>query len=77
MGASESLARAALGESVRVAGIAGGQEVRSRLASLGLLPGVLVQVVTRAPLGGPVLIDVGGTRVAIGRKVAQKVLVQR
>lgn len=71
-----TLEQAALGLPVRVSGIDGGHEVRSRLATMGLLPGVILSVLQRGPLGGPVLIEVDGTRIALGRGVARKVLVE-
>ncbi len=71
-----TLEQAALGLPVRVSNIDGGHEVRSRLATMGLLPGVILSVLRRGPLGGPVLIEVGGSRIALGRGVARKVLVE-
>jgi ferrous iron transport protein A len=69
-----TLEGAAAGQQCRVTQIRGGLEVRSRLASLGVLPGALLQVVLRGPLGGPVLVD--GARLAIGRRMARLVLVE-
>jgi DtxR family Mn-dependent transcriptional regulator len=46
------------------------------LASLGLLPGAEIHVEEVAPLGGPLLVRLGGARYALGRDVAAKILVQ-
>ncbi len=46
------------------------------LASLGLLPGAEVHVEEEAPFGGPLLVQVGGARYALGRDVAARILVQ-
>lgn len=46
------------------------------LASLGLLPGAEVRVEEEAPFGGPLLVEVGGARYALGRDVASKILVR-
>ena len=46
------------------------------LASLGLLPEVEVRVVEVAPFGGPLLLQVGTARYALGREVAAKILVR-
>lgn len=46
------------------------------LASLGLLPGAEVRVEEEAPFGGPLLVQVGGARYALGRDVAAKILVR-
>ena len=46
------------------------------LATLGLLPQTKVEVEEVAPFGGPVLVRVGASRYALGRKVASKILVK-
>ncbi len=64
-----------LGHSARVVEIEGGRAVRSHLNNLGIHVGGDVVVVERAPFRGPVLIDVNGSRVALGRGVARKIVV--
>jgi DtxR family Mn-dependent transcriptional regulator len=46
------------------------------LTSLGLLPGAEVRVEEIAPLRGPLLVQVGEARYALGRDVAAKILVR-
>jgi DtxR family Mn-dependent transcriptional regulator len=46
------------------------------LASLGLLPQALLRVEEVAPFGGPLLVQVGDARYALGRDVAAKILVR-
>jgi DtxR family Mn-dependent transcriptional regulator len=46
------------------------------LASLGLMPGVLVCVEGKAPLGGPVMVRVGKATYALGRDVASQIWVK-
>lgn len=46
------------------------------LASLGLLPRAELLVEEVAPFGGPLLVQVGGARYALGRDVAAKILVR-
>ena len=46
------------------------------LAALGLLPQTRVDVEEIAPFGGPILIRVGTSRYALGRKVASKIFVK-
>jgi ferrous iron transport protein A len=60
----------------RVILIEGGHGVRSHLNTLGIHIGDWLTVVERAPFRGPVLVDVNGTRVAIGRGIASKVMVE-
>ena len=71
-----NLEQAELRLPVRISGIDGGHEVRARLATMGLLPGAVLSVLNRGPLGGPLLVEVDGTRIALGRGVARKVLVE-
>ena len=59
----------------RVIMIDGGQKVRSYLNTLGIHIGDWLTVVQRAPFHGPVLVEIHGTRVALGRGVARKVQV--
>jgi DtxR family Mn-dependent transcriptional regulator len=46
------------------------------LASLGLLPRTELRVEEVAPFGGPILVQSGGARYALGRAVAAKILVR-
>ena len=46
------------------------------LSSLGLLPDTPVEVESVAPFGGPLLVRVAGSQYAIGREVADKILVR-
>lgn len=69
-----SLVQAGEGESVEILSIDGGLGAHRKLANLGLAPGRKVEIVTRQP-GGPVLVAVGGSRVAIGFGLALKVRV--
>ncbi len=46
------------------------------LASLGLLPGAELRVEEVAPFGGPLLVQVGDARYALGREVAANILVR-
>ncbi len=60
----------------RVILIEGGHGVWSHLNTLGIHVGDWLTVVERAPFRGPVLVEVNGTRVAIGRGIASKVRVE-
>ncbi|MBC7318010.1 ferrous iron transport protein A [Candidatus Bipolaricaulota bacterium] len=64
------------GEAGQVYAVLGpGRGVQLRLLSLGLRPGATVRVLGRGPGHGPLLVEVNGTRVALGRGVAHRVLV--
>ena len=60
---------------VRVMVIDGGHRVRSHLNTLGIHIGDWLTVVERAPFKGPVLVEVNGTRLALGLGVAAKIRV--
>lgn len=51
-------------------------ELLRYLATLGLLPQTKVEVDEVAPFGGPILVSVGSSRYALGRKVAARVRVR-
>jgi DtxR family Mn-dependent transcriptional regulator len=50
-------------------------EMLRYLGDVGLRPGVEVRIVEKAPLGGPVTVDVAGTRHAISLELARMVIV--
>ena len=56
--------------------IRGGRMAVGRLEDLGVTPGIQVQLISRAPLGGPVEILVRGSHLAIGHGLAMKILVE-
>ncbi|NJN66698.1 MAG: ferrous iron transport protein A [Chloroflexaceae bacterium] len=63
------------GRRFRVVSIAAGHRATHRLAELGILSGVEVTVV-QGQRGGPLLLAVHDTRLAIERGIAHKILVQ-
>ena len=62
---------------VRVMTIDGGHRVRAHLNTLGIHIGDWLTVVERAPFRGPVLVEVNGTRLALGRGIAAKIQVDQ
>jgi len=63
------------GEEARIASIDGGLGIRRHLEALGLYPGDRIKLVQVSAFRGPVLVETGGRRLAIGRGVASRVLV--
>ncbi len=61
------------GETVQLTHIEAGRRLARRLAELGLTPGVTIQVLHVN--GGPLLIAVRGARLALGKGMAEKILV--
>jgi oxygen-dependent protoporphyrinogen oxidase len=70
-GPAVSLDRLSVGVAATVVGV--GDPYRKVLAGEGVRPGVRVTVASAAPFGGPVVLDVGRARVAVGRSVAATV----
>jgi ferrous iron transport protein A len=61
---------------VRIVTYTGGTGVDFKLRQLGLTPGREVRVLRLAPLGGPVMVDVDGRSVALGRGIAARIEVE-
>ena len=49
---------------------------RRRLEDLGLTPGTKVKVIKSAPFNGPIEVQVRSSRLALGRRMAESVLVE-
>ena len=63
------------GKEVTLIDIRGGRGVRSKLYSIGLVPGVTLKILNRSG-SGPVMIAVKDSRLAIGRGMADKIIVE-
>lgn len=61
---------------VRVLRIDGDRALQSRLTQHGLYPGDRVRVLRVAPLDGPLLVEVNGREIAIGRGVAENIFIE-
>ncbi len=59
-----------------VAFMVGGYGFIRRLADMGITPGIEISVLRNAPLGGPVVVQVRGSSIALGRGVASKVFIK-
>jgi len=62
-------------EEVTVAEIRGGRGLVQRLADMGLTPGTKLKVIN-SQMPGPVLINLRGSRLALGHGVALKIMVE-
>lgn len=70
-----ALGSVAEGQCVRLARLDAGYGMASRLSAMGLVPGVEVRVL-RNRGRGPALVEVKGTRLALGRGMATRILVK-
>lgn len=64
------------GDIATVSDIKGGRTVRNRLNGLGLHPSDKIRVLGNGFFGGPMLIEVHGIEVGIGRGMAEKIEVE-
>lgn len=74
---STSLAAIPLGASATIRKVDGSRAFRRRLLEMGLVPGVEVRIVTIAPLGDPLRIEVRGGQWSIRRGEAAQIEVER
>lgn len=65
-----SLANVPVGTRTRVEDIQGSDAIARRLLEMGLTPGATIRVVSEAPLGGPMEIEVRGYRLSVRRREA-------
>jgi ferrous iron transport protein A len=70
-----SLATIDIGSTTQVVDISGEDSTSLRLLEMGLTPGVEVTVVSAAPLGDPVELELRGYRLSIRRNEAARVVV--
>ncbi|HSM72559.1 MAG TPA: FeoA family protein [Anaerolineales bacterium] len=70
----KSLLEVPLGEIARLKRV--DDSLRAKLVQYGLHVGDCLHVLRIAPLGGPLLIDVNGREIALGRGVAEKIFVE-
>ena len=63
------------GRRVRLVAVDAGHGLQGRLAALGLVPGVEIEVL-RNSRPGPFLIAVKGCRLMLGRRMARKITVE-
>ena len=69
-----SLSTIKSGETVKLASVEAGRGLNSRLAAMGLLPNVEITVVSNGH-PGPFIISVKGSRMMLGRGMADKIMV--
>jgi Fe2+ transport system protein FeoA len=65
-----------IGKSVKIVGFEGGKGLKTKMTRYGLYPGDIARLLRVAPFHGPVLIEVSGREIALGRGVAANVQVE-
>ena len=64
------------GKWVRLVNFKGGRGMQRRLSQMGFLPGNQVRIVRSAPFQGPLLLEVEGREIVLGRGIASHILVE-
>lgn len=64
------------GQEGEIISVIGGFMANKRLADLGITSGTKIKVIKKAPLSGPVKIEVMGSKLVLGRGLASKILVK-
>jgi ferrous iron transport protein A len=70
-----SLAEIPPGRAVTVRGVEGSRAFRRRLLEMGLVPGIAIRIVTVAPLGDPLQVEVRGGQWSMRRTEAANIAV--
>ncbi|MCR5815193.1 MAG: ferrous iron transport protein A [Desulfovibrio sp.] len=65
------------GEKAQILQITSHGELGRRIRDLGLIPGVSISLLGRAPLGDPLALRVADTTVAIRKREAQAIFIKR
>ena len=64
------------GRQVKIASFEGGHGMMTKLNRFGIYPGDLARVLRHAPFHGPVLLEVRGMEIALGRGIASLIMVE-
>jgi Fe2+ transport system protein FeoA len=75
-GAGATLSQLRTGQSARVMSVNGGADIVGRLRAMGVLPGAVVTKKSAMPAGGPVVLEREGTQFAVGRDMADSIVVE-
>lgn len=76
MNDENSLVKAETGKSYRIAKIIGGYGMIRKLNLLGVKEGKTIKKISSQPMRGPVVIEVGRSQVAIGYRMAARVMIE-
>ena len=62
------------GEKGKVTSLGGGKRFQEKMSSLGIHPGVTIQVISNYS-NGPLIVKVKDTKFVLGRKMAEKIFI--
>lgn len=70
------LTEAKPGTSVFLKEVQGGKNLKAKLIAQGFVQGAPFDVLECLSWGGPVLVEINGVKIAIGRRMAEKIFVE-
>ena len=62
-------------QNARILRLEGGFGFQKNIRSRGILEGKIVEVITKQPVGGPIVISIDKRKTAIGRGMASRIIV--
>lgn len=65
-----------IGKKAIITEMRGGRNLKHRLESLNLRPGKIIKKISSSPFRGPVVVEVSGCKIAIGRGMANNILLE-
>ena len=71
-----SLSRLGIGKTGRIKYLMGGRGFQTRIISLGLRIGKTIKVISSHRFGGPIVIEIDNMKIAIGRIMADRIIVE-
>ena len=74
--ASKNLVEIEQGQEGIVVAVRGGRALCRRLSGLCIRPGVKIRKISESFLGGPVTVQIGNARAALGFRMASKIIVE-
>ncbi len=65
-----------IGQKANIIRLEGGQGFQRNVRSRGIREGKILKVVTRHPIGGPIVIEIDGRKTALGRGMAKRIIIE-
>lgn len=65
------------GERAKIVALGHGAGRQRHFRTMGLMEGKIVEIVATQPARGPVVLNIEGTQIAIGRGMARRILIQK
>lgn len=65
------------GERAKIVALGAGSGRQRHLRTMGIREGKTVEIIASLPASGPLVLEVEGTQIAIGRGMARQILIQK